>query len=192
MVARLAAFVVATALFGAGCGFFIEPKPDLDNKKTAQLGNFSVEYPGNWKTELETDDAEGVKFSSLTVESDGSAIAVVQVFEPAIDFSADQVFDTYVEGMIEASKTEFGGVLDVSVHSEEEFSRAVLGSTWAGRRGTFDVKLLGEKVPNRIQTVQHSNDERTVIIVVQAPTEDWKTASPGFDAIYDGLKESGT
>lgn len=55
-----------------------------------------------------------------------------------------------------------------------------------------DVKLLGETVPNGLQTVQHSNDERTVVIVVQAPTKDWKTASPGFDAIYDGLKESAT
>lgn len=192
MGARLAVFAVTTAFFGAGCGFFMEPKPDLENKKTAQLGDFSVEYPGNWKTELETDEAEGMKFSSLTVESEGSAIALVQVFEPAIEFTAEQVFETYVEGMLEASKTEFGGVLDVSVHGQEDFSRAVLGSTWAGRTGTVDVKLLGEKVPNRIQTVQHSNDERTVIIVVQAPTEDWKTASPGFDAIYDGLSESGT
>ena len=192
MAARLAVFVVATAVLGGGCGFFMEPKPDLENKKTAQLGKFSVEYAGNWKTELETDEAGGMTFSSLTIESQGSAIAMVQVFEPAIDFSPEQVFETYVEGMLEASKTEFGGVLDLSVHSEDEFSRAVLGSTWVGRTGTVDVTLLGEKVPNRIQTVQHSNDERTVVIVVQAPTEDWKTASPGFDAIYDGLKESGS
>lgn len=170
----------------------MEPKPDLENKKTAQVGPFSVEYPGNWKTELESDEAEGMTFSSLTVESEGSAIAMVQVFEPAIEFSPERVFETYVEGMLEASKTEFGGVLNLSVHGEADFSRAVLGSTWAGRTGTVDVRLLGEKVPNRIQTVQHSDEQRTVVIVVQAPTEDWATASPGFDAIYDGLSESGS
>lgn len=190
MAARIAALVLATSVSWAGCGFFMEPKPDLENKKTTTVGNLSVEYAGNWKTELETDQIEGVKFSSLTVESAGNAIALVQIFEPGIEMGPEEIFNTYVEGMVEASETEFGGVLDLSAHSEKEFSRAVLGSTWAGRTGTVDVKLLGEKVPNRIQTVQHTNDERTVIIVVQAPVEDWKTASPGFDAIYDGLKET--
>jgi len=190
MAARLAAFAVATALSGVGCGFFMEPKPDLENKKTAEVGRFSVEYPGNWKTELETDDIDGVKFASLTVESGGNAIAVVQVFEPGVELSPDEVFEMYAEGMVEASKTEFGGVLDISVHGKKDFTRGILGTTWVGRTGTVDVKLLGEKVPNRLQTLQHYDEQRTVVIVAQAPVEDWNTATHGFDAIYDGLKES--
>lgn len=190
MAARLASFVLVTTLCGTGCGFFMEPKPDLENKKTATVSHLSVEYPGNWKTELETDDSDGVKFSSLTVESSGNAIALVQVFEPGVDLGPQMVSQTYAEGMVEASKEEFGGVLSVSVHSDKDFTREVLGDTWVGRSGTADVKLLGEKVPNRIQTLQHTDEERTVIIVVQAPTEDWNTASPGFDAIYDGLKKT--
>ncbi|MGH1345595.1 MAG: hypothetical protein ACRBN8_28785 [Nannocystales bacterium] len=190
MAARLASFVVATALWAGGCGFFMEPKPDLENKKTAEIGNFSVEYPGNWETEFESEDLDGVKFSSLTIESAGNAIAVIQVFEPGVELGPDEVFEMYAEGMVEASKTEFGGVVGVSVHSKKDFTRGVLGTTWVGRTGTVDVKLLGEKVPNRIQTLQHHSEQRTVVVVVQAPTEDWKTANHGFDAIYDGLKEA--
>ncbi|MBV1857752.1 MAG: hypothetical protein KUG77_05010, partial [Nannocystaceae bacterium] len=173
-------------------GFFMEPKPDLENKKVAEVRNFSVEYPGNWKTELETDEANGVTFASLTVESDGNAIAIVQVYEPGLDLDPEEVYKTYTEGMVEVAKEEFGGVLDVAFHGEKDFSRDVLGVAWVGRTGIVDVKLMGEKVPNRIQTVQQVTEARTVIIVVQAPEDDWKTASPGFDAIFDGLKESGT
>ncbi len=192
MAARIAALALVTSVSWAGCGFFMEPKPDLENKKTTEVASFSVEYPGNWTTELETDDLDGVKFASLTVESAGNAIAVIQVFEPGVELGPDEVFEMYAEGMVEASKGEYGGVLDVSVHSKQDFTRPILGTTWVGRTGTVDVKLLGEKVPNRLQTLQHFEQQRTVVIVVQAPLEDWKTANYGFDAIYDGLKETGT
>ena len=170
----------------------MEPKPDLENKKTAEVGRLSVEYPGNWKTELESDELEGVNFASLTVESSGNAIAVIQVFEPGVELTPDEVFEMYAEGMVEASQTEFGGVMNVSVHSKQDLTRGVMGTTWVGRMGTVDVKLLGETVPNHLQTLQHFTPERTVVIVAQAPTEDWDTARHGFDAIYDGLTESGS
>jgi|GEM_PF-2329977 len=190
MGARLKTFALATGLFTAGCGFFMEPKPDLENLKTAEVAGLSVKHPGNWKTELESEDIDGVKFSSLTIESKGNAIAVVQVFEPGVPLSEEMVFDTYVEGMVEASQTEFGGVVDVALRSSEDFSFEVMKSDWQGRKGVIDLKLLGEAVPHRIQTVQKHSDEKTIIIVAQAPVEDWKTAEPGFVAIYDGLTDS--
>ena len=178
--------VLATTV---GCGFFMEPKPDLENKKTATVAGLSVSYPGNWKTELESEDVEGATFSSLSIESSGSALAIIQVFEPGIEMTPEDVFETYIEGMLEASQEEFGGVFDLALRSDESFSRDVLGSSWEGRTGMLDLKLLGENVPHRIQSVQRFKDDKTIIIVVQAPVEDWKTVSPGFDAIYDGLSE---
>ncbi len=181
--------MLVTAALGTGCGFFMEPKPDLENKKTATVSGLSVTHPGNWKTELESEDVEGATFSSLSIESSGSALAMIQVFEPGIEMTPKDVFQTYVEGMLEASQEEFGGVFDLKLRSDDAFSREVLGSTWQGRTGVLDLKLLGENVPHRIQSVQRFDDDKTIIIVVQAPVEDWKTVSPGFDAIYDGLSE---
>ncbi len=190
MGARLNALALSSIFVSVGgCGIFFEPKPDLDDPKTTTVAGLSVKYPGNWKTELETEDIDGTAFSSLTLESSGSALAVVQVFEPGIGMSSDTVFETYVEGVLEASETEFGGVVDVKLRESEDFTRAILDTTWVGRKGTLDLRLLGESVPNRIQTLQRDTDERTIIIVMQAPIEDWKTVQPGFDFIYDGLAE---
>ncbi len=189
MGARLPTFALLTTLGCGlgGCGFFFEPKPDLKDTKTASVASFTVEVPGNWKTELETEDIDGTTLSTLSIESSGNAIALVQVFEPGIDMPPDTVFDTYVEGVLEASKTEFGGVIEVALRGSEEFVRPVMDTTWLGRRGTLDLALLGESVPNRIQTLQRYTEDQTVIIVMQAPLEDWNTVQPGFDFIYDGI-----
>ena len=180
--------MLATVALG-GCGFFFEPRPDLDDKKSAKVASLGVEYPGNWTVEQESDELDGVKFSSLTIESSGNAIAVIQVFEPGVDFTPEEIFDTYVEGMKEAAQTELGGVFDLTVRSDEAFTRDILGNSWQGRRGVVDVGLLGEKVPNRLQTLQRHRDEQTVVIIMQGPLEDWKTIEPGFEAIYEGLSE---
>jgi hypothetical protein len=180
--------VLASVALG-GCGFFFEPQPDLDNKKTAKVAGLSVEYPGNWTTEQESEELEGVTFSSLTIESSGNAIAVIQVFEPGVDFTPKEIFDTYIEGMKEAAQTELGGVFELSVRGDEDFSRDILGNSWQGRKGVVEIGLLGEKVPNRLQTVQRHRDEQTVVIIMQGPVEDWKTIEPGFEAIYAGLSE---
>ena len=180
--------MLATVAIG-GCGFFFEPRPDLDNKKSTKVAGLSVEYPGNWTIEQESDDIDGVKFSSLTIESSGNAIAVIQVFEPGVDFTPEEIFATYIEGMQEAAQTELGGVFDLTVHSDEAFTRDILGDSWQGRKGVVDVRLLGEKVPNRLQTLQRHRDDQTVIIIAQGPVEDWKTIEPGFEAIYSGLSE---
>lgn len=180
--------MLATAAIG-GCGFFFEPRPDLDDKKSAKVADLTVEYPGNWTVEQESDDLDGVKFSSLTIESSGNAIAVVQVFEPGVELAPEEIFDMYVESMKEAAQTELGGVFDLTVHSGEAFSRDILGNSWQGRKGVVDVGLLGEKVPNRVQTLQRHRDDQTVIIIAQGPVEDWNTIEPGFEAIYNGLSE---
>ena len=189
MGARLSGFVLATAVWGGGCGFFFEPKPDLENKKSAEVAGFSVSYPGNWKTELESEDIDGVKYSSLTIESSGNALAIIQVFEPGVELTPGEAFDFYIEGMKEASETEFGGVMNLKLRGSEDFQREVMKTTWNGRKGQLDLAVLGETVPHRLQTVQRSTEDKTVVIVVQAPSEDWKTASPGFDAIYDSFAE---
>lgn len=189
MGARLPFAVLAIAALVGGCGFFFEPKPDLENKKTAKVAGLTVDYPGNWKTESESEDVGEVKFSSLTIESSGSALAVIQVFEPGIDLAPAEVFDTYIEGMKEASETEFGGVVNMKARQAKDFQRELMKTTWNGRQAQVDLALLGETVPHRLQTVQRSTEDKTIIVIVQAPTEDWTTAAPGFDAIYDSLAE---
>ena len=114
---------------------------------------------------------------------------MIQVFEPGVDFTPEEIFATYIEGMQEAAQTELGGVFDLTVHSDEAFTRDILGDSWQGRKGVVDVRLLGEKVPNRLQTLQRHRDDQTVIIIAQGPVEDWKTIEPGFEAIYSGLSE---
>lgn len=172
-----------------GCGFFFEPKPDLENKKSTTVGGLTVQYPGNWTVEKETEDLDGVEFASLTIESSGNALAMIQVFEPGVGLTPQEVFDTYVEGMKDAAQTELGGVFELSVRSDEAYSRDLLGNSWQGRKAVVEVGLLGEKVPNRLQTLQRDREDQTVILVVQGPVEDWKTIEPGFEAIYDGLSE---
>ncbi|MEM6292346.1 MAG: hypothetical protein AAGA54_13820 [Myxococcota bacterium] len=186
---RRLSLVAAVSTLALGCGFFMEPTPDVDNPEQASAGAVEVKYPGNWKTSLETDTIEGVEFSSLTIESSGNAIAVVQVFEPAVPLEPDEVFTMYMEGVTEASKTEMGGLVDVGTQTATSpFSHDLLGSSVEGRTATYNLSMLGETVPHKIQTVHTSTDDYTVVVVAQAPAEDWAKAEPGFELIYGSMR----
>ena len=180
--------LAAVSSFVVGCGFFVEPTPDVDNPKQASAGGVEVKYPGNWKTSFESETIEGVEFSSLTIESSGNAIAVVQVFEPSVPLGAEEVFTTYMEGVTEASKTEMGGLVDVGTQTATTvFSHDLFGQSVEGRTATYQLSMLGETVPHRIQTLHSTTDERTVVVVAQAPAEDWAKAEPGFELVYGSM-----
>jgi len=186
---RLQVVALSTTVLGSGCGFFFEPTPDLETKKTVEAAGLQVDYPGNWEAVVEAEDVEGTMFTTVTIESSGNALAMIQVFEPAVAIGPQEAFAAFIDGMKEAASAEFGGVFELSVRGEEAFSRDVLAQTWDGRTGTVEVEVFGEKVPNRIQTLQRTTEDETIIIIAQAPIEDWAKVEPGFDAIYDGLVE---
>jgi hypothetical protein len=188
MVRPALAAVVCIAGFTAACGLFFEPKPDVAKPKTASVAGLQVSYPGNWKTELETADEDGVAISTLTIESSGSAIAIVQVFEPAIDLGADEIYDIYLTEMVSATQATAGGIAKLSRDgAPTPFTRTVLGQPAEGRAGGHTITLFGERVPHKIETLHQDLDDRSVIVVVQAPSEDWARAEPGFALIYDSL-----
>ncbi len=186
---RLSLPLVCLAGLATACGFFIEPTPDVANPKTASVGGVEVSYPGNWKTELETSTQNGVEIGMLTIESSGNAVAMVQVFQPGPELGVDEVYGLYLDGLKEAAKTEVGGVLTLeSRGAPSSFSHALFGQPAEGRTGNHEISLLGEKVPHRFQTIHQELDERTVVVIVQAPTEDWAKVEPGFELVYDGLR----
>ena len=185
----VSAATLAFTLAASGCGFFVEPAPDIDNPKTASAPGFTMSYPGNWKTSTEAEKIEGFTVTTLTIESSGNALAMIQVYEPGIEMGAEEVFGLFMSGVQDASKEELGGMLNVNTGSSTAMTRTVIGEEWQGRKGQFTVTLLGEKVPSRIETLQHYAEERSVVVFLQAPSEDWAKAKPGFDQVMDTLAE---
>ncbi len=68
MQARISSLVITlTALsLASACG---ERKPDVKNPKSASAAGVSLEYPGNWKHEVEVEKAGGLEVTHITVES---------------------------------------------------------------------------------------------------------------------------
>lgn len=171
----------------AACGFFMEPTPDVENAKQTSAPGFTLSYPGNWTPSTEVEVVEDTTITTLTVESSGNAVAMLQVYEPALPMSAEQVFGLFMEGVAEAGTEELGGLASVKTGTSAPMERTVMGETWEGRKGTFSVTVLGEQVPATVETVVHVFDERSVVLVTQAPTEDWSKAKPGFTLIEETL-----
>jgi hypothetical protein len=185
---RVLAAVVCIAGFTAACGFFFEPKPDVDKPKSTSVAGLEVSYPGNWKTELASSRENGVEVDTLTIESSGNAIALVQVFQPAIEFDADEIHDIYLTELVSAAQATSKGMATLSRDgAPTPFTRTVLGQPAEGRAASHSITLLGERVPHKIETLHQNLPDRSVIVVVQAPTEDWARVEPGFALIYDSL-----
>ena len=180
----LFAAVLVPLGFTLACGGLGETAPDVASPQTWSGSGLSFDYPGNWSAEAET----SAGFQSVTVESTGSTMVIVQIYEPGTDLSLDVFAPIFVTEMQKAMAEIAGGMIDLEPPKLTTSSRAIAGATRDARTGAFEVELFGIKVPHTIDMYMIDRSSGPILIYVQAPDEDRPTSLPGIDQVLDSMK----
>lgn len=181
--------VVALGLGSAsGCHLLTgEPDADVANPKHYQGHEVAFDYPGNWSQTEETEVMEGIEMVTISTESPGSSLAIVQQFRPSVPIGLDDVLDDFTTGMRESLSQELGGVVDMTDRGHSTVEHALLGATREGRRKQYTLDLLGESADHTVDLYAAELEDRAVIVYVQAADEDLAKAKPGFELVMGSL-----
>ncbi len=193
MRARLVAIALVSAVGvpALGCGWLIEPKPDVDNPKAFELDGLSLSYPGNWSVSQESEAVENVTITTATFESTGNAMLIVQQFAPSVPLDMSELATEYASTIQSSASTEMGGIATVNVGASTEISREILGASRNGRQTHMSISVLGESVPHTLDVLGAELEDRTVVFISQVADEDRAKSLPAFELIMDSAKFEG-
>ena len=171
-----------------GCELLaIEPTADVDNPIDYSGHDLSFQHPGNWKRSEESEVLEGIEMVTISVESPGSTLAVVQQFRPAVPVELESVMVDFTEGMREGLQEEVGGVIDMTEKSTSTVTHAMLGQDREGRRKQYSLSLLGESADHTVDVYAAEFEDRSIIVYLQTADEDRKKSEPGLELVLSTL-----
>jgi hypothetical protein len=186
-VHRAALLVVAllavALLAAAGC----ERRPDVAHPKTFDEGGLSFAYPGNWKATARTLTQGEVTTRSITVESPGTALVMIEEFKPAVEVEAKTFVDEMLRHMDGLAGGKSRGLVRVEALATRPVQERILGATRSGQRYRFRMTALGEKVPHTIAAYRVTLDDRTLVLITQAADDDLRLVEPGFAQILGSV-----
>lgn len=168
------------AIAALGCGGLLgEPAPDVANPRTEVIGGVTFKVPGNWTTT--TEYADGLR--NTTVESDGSAFAMVQEFDQSIQMDASayaKLIRDELEGQVDAT---FGDAVQTTKGDVSPVSRPWFGQMHEGATVPVSVGAAGIVVPFTLEVFQREVDGHTLLVYTQVADEDAAVVRPAFDLI---------
>jgi hypothetical protein len=200
MKKALTLVAIVTAVIGLGVGaliyavgwdkivgIFTEPKPDVEHPKRASSNGVSFEYPGNWELEEETDNIEGIVLRQMTVESPGSATAILQLMSPPFDVDLESYSASFLESMNEELKGGWKVLIEKGHATNQPITGTFLGQPAEGRKITMSLSVAGEKVPFNIEIWGKRGDSAAIVLITMVPDEDAAVAAPGLEQIKKSL-----
>jgi hypothetical protein len=179
-----ATLVLLALLAVAGC----ERRPDLAHPKRFDEGGLAFAYPGNWKVSAETSATGAATIRSITVESPGNGLVMIEEFRPAIPVEPKEFIDSLLGHMKQLASGKTRGLVTIEGLASRPVQRQLLGEPRAGLRRTFRMAALGERVPHTVDGYSVALPDRTLVFVVQAPDEDRRLLEPGFARILDTVE----
>lgn len=148
-----------------------EAPADVTHPKSYVRPGFSFKYPGNWK--IDTDDPEQDLDHHVNVESPGSCMTMIFVFDLPIDpaQNVQSQIDAFVPKLISSpARTPF--------------------TTWgkySGQGMVLKGKILGIN-PGSVRVFAHANDKRSFIAVEQCYDEDMADVKPGLSLVESSFE----
>ena len=143
-----------------------EASADVAHPQDYVRPSFSFKFPGNWKTDA--DDPSNDPDHHLNVESPGSCLTMLLLFDVAVDpaESIQRQIDAFVPKLLSAPlRTPF--------------------TTWGkyeGRGVLMKGKMLGV-VEGSVRAFAYADEKRSFIAVEQCYDEDMKDAAPGLKLV---------
>jgi hypothetical protein len=185
--------LLLAAVPAAGCeeviGFFREPTPDVDDPRAYSRHGLRFSYPGNWAVEeAATEKVAHVTVRTLNVESKGHALAVVQVYTPALELELDDYARDLLGGMNEELKSGWKRLLRTGRARSSDFHDRFLGARRRGRRIRLPIRLATERQPMTIEVRTAAVKAGTVAMMTIIADEDRRRVRPGFELIRASLR----
>jgi hypothetical protein len=160
--------------FLAGCD---EPVADVARPRLYEKGELIFQHPGNWRIE-EGQNFEGIQH--LTIETDGDAIVIVQMFPPGLWPHMQDYAREFAKAA--AEEMPIGRVVG------SKFTPLAKSDGFDGLQEDFTLQLLGEKVPHVRRYFSQDFGERHCFLVCQVAVEDLGKVEAGFKQITTTLK----
>ena len=143
-----------------------------------QYGNFEIPVP-----EI-TEDVYIGNIRSITIESPGAAIVVIQEW-PKIEFQY-RTLKEYAYSISDEAENEipFGSI---SKNSFKDIETSILSGEIKGIRETFTMSAFSEDIPHIRDTFLIKSKNNIVILLTQVATEDYKMVEPGFANVLNSF-----
>jgi hypothetical protein len=178
--------LVGLSLLVSGC----EPAPAIRAPKSYSESAIAFSYPGNWSITEDVTEPGDPEVRYLFIESPGAAIAIIQSFAPALDWTVEEFAEDFMASTVD--EVDGGSYVGIPTRAAagraEPVRRSVAGQVRTGVRNRFSVSALGERVPHTSLTFRVEAADASVFLVLQAATEDWNKVEPGFDLIARSLR----
>jgi len=176
------------ALLSAGC----ETAPDLQHPRFYLSDGISFRYPGNWSVTEDVGGPDVLTYRNLFIESSGSAIVVVQSYEPPIDKPLEDYAAEFhraeLESLGELARIGPLQPFDGQAGAPVPVVARIGGLPREGVEYVFSIVALGAAVPHKLRAFKVETDSATTFLVVQAATEDWSSVAPGLDLVLESFE----
>lgn len=167
---------------GFACGGLGEPAPELDTTQRFEGHGVSFEYPGSWCAGAETIGAVGAQVHSITIESPGNALSIVQVYGSLPKPQRTPMLGDRAESLQGAA----GAGLQLESPVLSTTQREIAGAIRDGQVAACSISLLGVDVPRTLRMYEVG----PALAFTHVADEDSATVQPGFDRILDTLTRS--
>ncbi|MHA2799815.1 hypothetical protein [Vibrio harveyi] len=154
-----------------------EQKAEVENIKVYSHNGISFEYPGNWDV---TEDYEIGDVRLLFVESPGSGMMAIEVYDYQDSLSLRDFVDVDIESLVSRVKSSFLVIDSIAVVRHQ---KVVNDKQFIGFRYEIEYSLLGFNVPHFTEVFQLSNGEKSAYLSGQVAVEDGDLVVPGFDLV---------
>jgi hypothetical protein len=165
------------------CGGLSEPQPDLAHPTQFSQNGLQFGYPGNWSATTDTEPAGAEEIVSVTIESPGNALAIVQHYPAGIRPDLDQATSIMVDTMASAVSDESAGVAGMAPPVTTSGTRQIAGAARDMRTATYTITMFGVDVPHHLNLYAVGD----VLVITNVADEDAAMAAQGFDQILDSL-----
>lgn len=192
MASALRALVVLAALGGAcerAQGWFGEPRAEVGAGRREHRGadGISFAYPGNWTLREAAGERGDTELRTITLESPGEALLLVQVFRPALALDLDEHLARTLDALVADQTARGGGVVAAEPGAVTAFTRAWLAAPRPARRVALTVRSPGERATSAIELHAAQLPGRTVLVFTTVPDAGRAAAAAGFDLVLDTL-----
>ncbi|BFN31291.1 hypothetical protein VHTUMSATKI_14860 [Vibrio harveyi] len=157
----------------SGC----EQIAEVESAKIYSHDGISFKYPGNWNV---TEDYEIGDVRLLFVESPGSGMMTIEVYDYQDSLSLRDFVDVDIESLVSRVKSSFLVIDSIAVVRHQ---KVVNDKPFIGFRYEIEYSFLGFNVPHFTEVFQLSNGEKSAYLSGQVATEDGHLVVPGFDLL---------
>ncbi|WP_144017021.1 hypothetical protein [Vibrio sp. AND4] len=155
---------------------------DLENTKEYSNNKVTFKYPGNWEV---TEDSETEDFRFIFVESPGSGIMRIEIYNHEDSFKLKEFVKLDIEYLLGTVPKFF----DVEYPELIRGSKKNIGnSILSGLTYELDYRTFGIDITSIIETYKISNEIKTAYLSGQVPKEDRHLVSSGFDLILSSFR----